>query len=356
MFRKTNWRRRLASLVTACLLVGVTAAGAQTIAGQISGTIVDSSKARLPGVTVTVVNEGTQATRTAVTDAQGGWVITNLLPGTYTVEAELTGFKKTRRAGFILNADGRLTADMSLDVGGVTEVVDVVSALGETVNRTSGEIARTIDGTQVRDMALNGRNYLQLASIIPGAALLNDDSLDLTTSLSTTGQSINGSRGDSSSLLIDGGTNLDSGSNGSQINNVGLDFIQEVKLQTSNFSAEYGRQSGAAINVITRSGTNRLFGSAFEFFRHDGLDAANYFSPLDTAGKRIKQRLRFHDYGGAFGGPIMKDRMFFFVGQSTCSCPVSALPGARHRMGGRPCAADTAFSTIGRKATSCFHP
>ena len=310
-----NWRRRLTLLGTACLLVGVTLAAAQTIAGQISGTVVDSSKGRLPGVTVAVINEGTQATRTVVTDAQGGWVITNLLPGTYTVEAELTGFKKTRRSGFVLNADGRLTADISLDVGGVTEVVEVISVAGESVNRTSGEIARTIDGTQVRDMALNGRNYLQLASIIPGAALLNDDSLDLTTSLSTTGQSINGSRGDSSSLLIDGGTNLDSGSNGSQINNVGLDFIQEVKMQTSNFSAEYGRQSGAAINVITRSGTNRLFGSAFEFFRHDGLDAANYFSPLDAAGKRIKQRLRFHDFGGALGGPLMKDKMFFFVGQ-----------------------------------------
>ena len=144
-------------------------------------------------------------------------------------------------------------------MGGVTEVVEVISVAGESVNRTSGEIARTIDGTQVRDMALNGRNYLQLASIIPGAALLNDDSLDLTTSLSTTGQSINGSRGDSSSLLIDGGTNLDSGSNGSQINNVGLDFIQEVKMQTSNFSAEYGRQSGAGINVITRSGRTALW-------------------------------------------------------------------------------------------------
>lgn len=315
MFRKTNSCRRLAVLAMACLLGAVVAASAQTIAGQISGTIVDSSKARLPGVTVTVVNEGTQATRTVVTDSEGAWVITNLLPGRYTVEAELSGFKKTRRTGFVLNADGRLTADITLDVGGVTETVDVTAVTGETVNRTSGEIARTIDGTQVRDMALNGRNYLQLASVIPGAALLNDDSLDLTTSLSTTGQSINGSRGDSSSLLIDGGTNLDSGSNGSQINNVGLDFIQEVKMQTSNFSAEYGRQSGAAINVITRSGTNRMSGSAFEFFRDDGMDAANHFSPLGTDGKRIKQQLRFHDYGGAFGGPIKKERMFFFVGQ-----------------------------------------
>jgi hypothetical protein len=314
MFR-TNRRCHLLLAMAACLLAGVTAAAAQTIAGQISGTVVDTSKGILPGVTITVTNEGTQATRTTVTDGQGSWVVTNLLPGTYTVEAELEGFKKTRRTGFILYADGRLTADISLDVGGVAEVVEVVSSAGESVNRTSGEIARTIDGTQVRDMALNGRNYLQLASIIPGAALLNDDSLDLTTSLSTTGQSINGSRGNSSSLLIDGGTNLDSGSNGSQINNVGLDFIQEVKLQTSNFSAEYGRQSGAAINVITRSGTNRFGGSAFEFFRHDGLDAANYFSPVGTDGKKIKQRLRFHDYGGAFGGPLKRNRMFFFVGQ-----------------------------------------
>lgn len=314
MFERTNRRHRVAALVAACLLVGVALAVAQTIAGQISGTVTDSSKGRLPGVTITVTNDGTQATRTTVTDGQGSWVITNLLPGTYTIEAEIEGFKKNRRTGFVLTADGRLSADVSLEVGGVTEVVNVVS-VGEMVNRTSGEIARTIDGTQVRDMALNGRNYLQLASIIPGAALLNDDSLDLTTSLSTTGQSINGSRGNSSSLLIDGGTNLDSGSNGSQINNVGLDFIQEVKLQTSNFSAEYGRQSGAAINVITRSGTNRFSGSAFEFFRNDKMDAANYFSPLAADGKKIKQRLRFNDYGGAFGGPLKKDKMFFFVGQ-----------------------------------------
>ena len=314
MIRRIEWRHVLPA-VAACLLGGVLAAEAQTIAGQISGTVVDTSKGRLPGVTVTVINDGTAASRTTVTDEQGSWVVTNLLPGTYTVEAELTGFKKARSTGFVLSADGRLTADITLDVGGLTEVVEVVSFSGEAVNRTSGEIARTIDGAQVRDMALNGRNYLQLASIIPGAALLNDDSLDLTTSLSTTGQSINGARGNSSSLLIDGGTNLDSGSNGSQINNVGLDFIQEVKLQTSNFSAEYGRQSGAAINVITRSGTNRFGGSAFEFFRHDGLDAANYFSPADAGGKKIKQRLRFHDFGGALGGPIRKDRMFFFIGQ-----------------------------------------
>jgi hypothetical protein len=299
----------------ALTLATVVPATAQTISGQISGTVTDSSKGRLPGVTVTVTNEGTQAARTVVTDADGSWVVTNLPVGEYSVSAELTGFKRVRRTGFSLSADGRLTADLSLEVGGVSETVEVSAVVGETVNRTSGEIARTIDGAQVREMALNGRNYMQLASVIPGAALLTDDSLALTTSLSTTGQAINGARGNSTSLLVDGGTNLDSGSNGSQINNVGIDFIQEVKIQTSNFSAEYGRQSGASINVVTKSGTNRFSGSAFEFFRNDGLDAANYFSPTGADGKKIKQQLRFNDYGGALGGPIMKNRAFFFVGQ-----------------------------------------
>ena len=293
----------------------ITPAAAQTDTGQIAGVVTDNSKARLPGVTVSVINDATQATRTATTDTDGTWVITNLRPGNYTITAELEGFKKVRQSGFTLYADGRLTANLSLDVGGVTETVEVAAVVGETVNRTSGEIARTVDRGQVQDLALNGRNYLQLTNLIPGAVTLNDDSLDLSTSLSTTGQAINGNRGESNSLLVDGGTNLDSGSNGSQMNNVGLDFIQEVKIETSNFSAEYGRQSGAAINVITRSGTNKFTGSAFEFLRNDALDAANFFSPVDASGKKVKQKLKFNDYGGAVGGPILKDKAFFFVGQ-----------------------------------------
>ncbi len=190
-------------MLTCLACLAADAARAQTINGQISGSVTDAQKGRLPGVTVTVIDDGTKATRSAVTDAEGLWVVTNLRPGNYSVEAELEGFKKSRRTGFALSADGRLTADLTLEVGGVTEVVEVAGVSGETVNRTSGEIARTIDGDQVRDLALDGRNYLQLASVIPGAALLNDDSLDLTTSLSTTGQSINGARPNSSSLLVE---------------------------------------------------------------------------------------------------------------------------------------------------------
>ena len=303
------------------LLVGLLAVApapaalAQTIVGQIAGVVTDASGAVLPGGTVTVTNDGTGLVRSAVTDDRGAWTITNLPVGRYSVKAELTGFRSAQQTGFELNADGRLTSNFKLEVGGVTETVDVVAVTGEKVNTTSGELARTIDGSQVREVALNGRNYLQLASLIPGAVVTNNDQLDLATSLSVTGQAINGNRGESNNLTVDGGSNLDSGSNGSQINNVGIDFIDEVKIQTSNFSAEYGRNSGAAINVVTRSGKNTFNGSVFEFFRHDSLDAANYFSPRDASGKQIKAKLRFNDFGGGVGGPIQRDKFFFFAGQ-----------------------------------------
>jgi hypothetical protein len=175
------------------------------------------------------------------------------------------------------------------------------------VNTTSGEVARVIDSQQVQDLALNGRNYVQLLSLVPGVALTTDDQLELSTSLATNNQSINGNRGQMNNLTVDGGTNLQSGSNASQINNVGIDFIQEVKIQTANFSAEYGRNAGAQVNVVTRSGGNDFHGSAFEFFRNDKLDARTFFAPVRPA-------LRYNDYGFSFGGPIQKDKFFFFGG------------------------------------------
>src|SRR4029434_7576887 len=152
---------------------------------------------------------------------------------------------------------GRLTVDISMEAGAISESVSVTAVNTETVNVTSGEVARVIDGAQVRELALNGRNYLQLTTLIPGAPLLNDDQLGLMTSLSTS-QPINGTRGNQNLLTVDGGFNLDSGSNASQINNVGVDFIREVNIKTSNFSSEYGRNSGSTITVLTRTAHTRL--------------------------------------------------------------------------------------------------
>jgi hypothetical protein len=308
-----NCHRSFAGCVLLLSLMAGQAAS-QTNTGQISGTVRDTSGGVLPGVTLTVTNVNTNSSRTDVTGPNGTYTITNLPFGPYTISAELQGFRKAEKTGIQLPPDGRITADFGLNVGSLTETVDVVAVRGETVNRTSGEIARTIDGDQVRELALSGRNYLELASLIPGAVQIDDDQMALTTSLGTGGTIINGSRGNTNSLMVDGGFNLDSGSNASQINNVGLNFIDQVKIQTSNFSAEYGRNSGAAINVVTKSGTNRFKGSAFNMFRDEKFDATNVFAPKDANGKRIKGQLDFKDAGFALGGPIRKSKLFFFAG------------------------------------------
>ncbi len=219
--------------------------------------------------------------RTGTADEDGFYTVTNLPVGTYTIEAEQKGYKKAVIAGQNVTADARLTVDLTLEAGEVSETVQIVAAGGETVNTTSGEVSRVIDRQQVQNLALNGRNYIQLLSLVPGVALLNDDQLELTTSLATGNQSINGNRGQTNNVTVDGGFNLQSGSNASQINNVGIDYIQEVKIQTSNFSAEYGRNSGAQVSLVTRSGGNDFHGSAFEFMRNDRLDARPFFAPLD---------------------------------------------------------------------------
>ncbi|MDQ3134652.1 MAG: carboxypeptidase-like regulatory domain-containing protein, partial [Acidobacteriota bacterium] len=192
-------RATIAGIVS---LVLVCCVQAQTIFGRISGTVTDASGAVVPGATVTVTNEATQQTRVVVTDADGFYVATSLPVGTYRVIVEVPGFKKSAKTGSDLAADGRLTVDFTLEPGEVTESVEVSATTGETVNSTSGEVARVIDQSQVQDLALNGRNYMQLTSLIPGAPLLTDDQLELATSLSVS-QPINGNRGNTNNLTVD---------------------------------------------------------------------------------------------------------------------------------------------------------
>jgi len=282
---------------------------AQATSGRISGAVVDAQGGLLPGATVTVTEVNTNYTRTASTDAQGAYVFANLPLGSYTVSAELTGFKKAVRSGFVLVADGRVSADFKLEVGGLNETVEV-TVESETVNTVSGEIARTVDRQQVQDLALNGRNYLQLTTLIPGAPDLNPNALDIMTGLGIN-TSVNGSRTNATLLTVDGGFNMDGGSNNSQISNVGVDFIEEVAIKTANFSAEYGRNSGAAVNVVTRSGSNQFHGSVFGYHRNEGLDANNYFN---NARNVPRSDLKYNDFGGALGGPVIKDKLFFFAG------------------------------------------
>jgi hypothetical protein len=281
---------------------------AQTSMGRISGIVTDASNASINEAKVIVTNVDTRASRTAATDASGSYTVTNLPIGNYTLEVSKQGFKTTSHSGVGLSADARVTVDFKLEVGNLSQTVEVTAVQTEQVNTVSGEVSRVIDSKQVDNLTMNGRNYVQLMTMVPGAIVTNPDQFSTTTSLASNNQTINGNRADSNNLTVDGAYNSVAGSNSSLVNNVSPDFIQEVKLQTSNFSAEYGRFSGPAFNIMTKSGTNAFHGGAFEFFRNNDLDARNFFAAQKTA-------LRFNNFGYDVGGPIKKDKLFFFVGE-----------------------------------------
>jgi hypothetical protein len=324
-------RVQTATLIfTALALVASSSfANGQDIFGRISGTVTDPSGAAVPGASITVTNQATKATRTLVTDASGFYVASTLPAGIYDVIAQRAGFKSTTQTGNDLVAGARMTVDLRLEVGAVSQTV-TVEAVGETVNTTSGEISHTVGGHQVQALALNERNYVQLVSLVPGAALTSFDQTALTTGMSTTASSVNGVRADGNLFSVDGGYNLDSGSNSTQLDNVGIDFIREVALQTSNYSAEYGRNDGASVNVVTKSGGNSFHGGAFEFVRNDMFDAINPASKLNAAPgtptSRLKPSLRFNDFGWNFGGPIRRNKLFFFAGQEWKRIRISQSP------------------------------
>jgi hypothetical protein len=302
---------------------------AQGITGRISGTVTDAQGAVVPDVKITIINEETKLARPLSTDEKGFYVAPNLPSGPYSVTAEKTGFKTVTQASNDLVAGARLSVDLRLEVGAVTETVEV-SATSETVNTVSGEIARTIDLQQVQHLALNERNYAQLISLIPGSVLTAFDQTALTTGMSTTGSSVNGLRADGNNFTVDGGYNMDSGSNATQLDNVGIDFIREVTVQTSNFSAEYGRNNGASVNVVTRSGGNGFHGGAFEYVRNNIFDAINVASKLNAAPgtpvKSLKPSLRYNDFGWNFGGPILRGKLFFFAGEEWKVLRISQSP------------------------------
>ena len=285
---------------------------AQTVTGEIRGTVRDSSGGVLPGVTVTVTN--TQ---------------TGLNPDRYDERHRHLRVPKPahRRlhhhrgaAGLPQGGADRIRARRRrprhrrlLDgVGAMTETVTVEAIRGDTVNRTSGEVARVVDGETVRSLALSGRNYLELASLIPGAVTTDDDQMAVMTGLGTGGTVINGNRGNSNNLTVDGGFNLDSGSNASMINNVSIDFIDQVAIQTSNFAADKGRNAGASINVVTKSGTNQFGGSLTRRTGTTSSTRPNFFAPKDPSGKQIKAKENFHNYGGGVRRPDRQEQAVLF--------------------------------------------
>src|ERR1035437_5546226 len=286
------------------------------IFGVLSGKVADSTGALIPGVTITITNEATKLSRVDVTDSMGFYTAPQLQVGRYTVKGEKKGFKALLLTGIDVNAGAHATADLTLQVGAANEEITVEST-GETINTQSAEMSSTVDSQQVQDLALNERNYVQLTTLIAGAAMTTFDQTSFTTGMSTTAASINGMRADSNLFTVDGGFNMDSGSNATQLNNVGIDFTSQVSVQTSNFSAEYGRNAGASVNVVTKSGGSKFHGGVFDFVRNDFFDAVPPGNKLsyNANPKAVMPPLRYNDYGWDVGGPILKNKLFFFGGQ-----------------------------------------
>ncbi len=305
---KNTIRRLFLVLLPLALACSNITLHAQTSFGQIAGNVSDPTGAAVSGANVSITNVDTKVVRTAVADGNGYYILTSLPIGNYTLQVTAPGFRGEQRTGLAITADAHITADFQLPVGGATDTVSVSAVLGETLNTTSGELAHVIDPAQVANLPLNGRNYVQLMTLIPGAITTNPDNFAITTSLASNTQSINGNRADSSNLTVDGAYNQVAGSNSSLMNNVSPDFIQEVKIATSNFSAEYGRTSGPAFNIVTKSGTNGFHGGAFYYMRNNYLDARNYFAAKKT-------QLIYNDFGYNVGGPIFRNKLFFFVGE-----------------------------------------
>ena len=283
-------------------------AAAQTTA-SLTGRVMDASGGVLPGATITATQTQTGLQRTAVSDTQGRYTMASLTPGPYAIRADLSGFQSLQRTGVTLTVAQTAVVDLTLTVGGVAEAV-TVRGDASAVNTRTGELSYLVAEQAIEDLPLNGRNYTDLALLQPGVVAYphRDGGSVVAHGL---GMSVNGQDPRSNVYLLDGTllNDMTNGPAGSAAGTaLGMETVQEFRVETNAYGAEFGRMSGGQINVLTKAGSNDLRGSAYELHRNDSLDAKNYF---DVAGKPPFKR---NQYGGAAGGPLRRDRLFFFAG------------------------------------------
>ncbi len=285
-------------------LVAITACFGQGNA-TVVGVVSDSSGAIVPAAEVTIVNEATGVTRKAVVDAGGRFDFIRLPVGNYRLSTTASGFKRTEMRAVNLTAEQTLQLDIVLSVGGASESVDVsdnYSAL-ETATSTLRSVVRR---ELIEDLPLNGRNALQLQTLLPGAVRQAGARASFS---QEDGISVNGSRGNDNNTLVDGGHNNDVYT-GVPTSIPNPDALQEFSVLSNNFSAEFGRGSGSIVSAVTKSGTNSIHGTLYEFLRNDALDARSYFAHANLV---EKQRLRRNQFGTSIGGPAVRDRTFWFA-------------------------------------------
>jgi hypothetical protein len=305
---------RLGIILTAVLLS--TSAFSQTFRGTILGTVTDSQGAVVSGATVTVRNVNTGIERNTATSADGSYTVSELPIGTYSVTVTQSGFQKSVTSDVSVDVASEKRVDVSMKTGQVSETVQVSGDTLPLVETTSAELGGTFTAQTIETLPVNGRDYQKLIYLNPGIAGSPDQISDSPGSYGVF--SMNGSRGRSNNFLLDGTDMNDGYRNDPAINEAGvfgdpatilpIDAVAELRV-LSNYEAEYGRNSGAIINIVTKSGTNQLHGSMIEFFRSGKMGARNYFNVEPDP----KNPFNNNQFGGSLGGPIVKDKTFFYV-------------------------------------------
>jgi outer membrane receptor protein involved in Fe transport len=309
------------------LYCGVLATAALLAQGSVTiyGTVTDASGSLIPGTAVRILQVETGQARSVVSNERGDYVATQLPIGAYTVSAERQGFKKFVQTGIRVQVDENRQVPITLQIGDVAESV-TVQAESVQVETRSGTLKEVIDSKRIVELPLNGRNALDLQRLVPGAGAVADRGQGQNNTIS-----INGSRQNGNNYVLDGGDNHDPYFNSPAVFPP-PDALEEFSINTNAYSAEYGRNAGALMNAVTRSGTNDWHGSLFEFLRNDKLNARNFFSNTVPPFKR-------NQFGGTFGGRIIRDKTFFFVSyqgtrdRSAPGAQTANVPSAAERRG-----------------------
>ncbi len=318
-----NRRTRVCGVVIGLVLLFGT--GTRTVAqvggGSLTGHVRDESGGAVAAAAVTATSAGTGQTRAVVTGKDGNYVVPNLAPGTYQVRVEKAGFRTLAREGIRLATGETVRVDLQLQVGGLTDTV-TVTADAPLLRSATSSLGQVIDNGKVVQLPLNGRSFVTLASLAPGVALPPGSSLPR----------INGGRPRTNEYLFDGISVLQP-EPGQVAFFPNIDAIQEFKIESNSPPAEFGRFNGGVVNLTTKSGTNVLHGSAFEFFRHEALNARNFFAPAGG-----KPKFRRNQFGGVAGGPVRQNQTFFFADyqgqrQTIGRTVISTVPTLLQRQG-----------------------
>jgi hypothetical protein len=334
---------RLRQLLILCILALTFAFHAAAQEATIVGTVTDSSGSVIPGVQITVTNNETSAIRHIVSNEAGQYTVPSLVIGKYSVKAEASGFKAAQQNDIVLNVGAVARIDIQLQVGESKESV-TVEAVATRVQADSGEVSEVVTGQQVTQLAMNGRNLVGLAELIPGVSSTVADFNGPSAQGSGFTISFNGQRADHNVWMVDGGENYDRGSGGKFNIMPSVDSVAEFRVLTSNYSADYGLNSGATLSLVFKSGTKDFHGGAWEFFRNNDLDAVNYFVNAVPESKVTVPELRYNVFGFNIGGPVIlphfnkdRNRTFFFGnfewrrmiqgGTNTVQSPTAAMDG-----------------------------